>query len=296
MKPPPFEYFVPETIADALDLLGQWDGDARILAGGQSLLPLLNFRMIRPGALIDINGISQLSYLNYFDGTVAIGAGSRHAQVMASGEVKQACPLLNEALSYLGHPAIRNRGTIGGSIAHADPSAELVIVAAALNAELVLSSSFGQRTLRAEEFFVTYLTTALEWNEILTEVRFPALGPRTGWSFQEVNRRHGDFAVAAVAAAVTMDENNRCQNVRVAVGGVGATPVRAHSVEDAITNAEPTEALFAEVVQLVIGEIDPSDDIHASAEYRSGIAAVLTKRALRTAVERAAVSADMRER
>ncbi len=288
MKPPPFEYFVPETVEESLDLLERWDGDGKVLAGGQSLLPLLNFRMVRPGALIDINGLSQLSYLNQTNGTISIGAGTRHADVLASNEVSQMCPLLSEALLYLGHPAIRNRGTLGGSIVHVDPSAELVIVSAALDAEMVLSNSQGHRTLRANEFFVTYLTTAMEDAELLMEVRFPTMGPRMGWSFQEVNRRHGDFGVAAVAAVLTLDANNRCKDVRVSVGGVGATAIRAYAVEEAINDFEPSEASFAEAAQLVKGEIDPSTDIHASAEYRSDITAALTKRALLTAAKRAA--------
>lgn len=285
MKPPPFEYFAPETVAEALDLLQQWDGDARVLAGGQSLLPLLNFRMVRPGALVDINEIGELVYLNCTDATIAIGAGTRQAQLLVSSEVSQMCPLLSEATSYLGHPAIRNRGTVGGSIAHGDPAAELAIVVAALGAEMVLSSNRGQRTLKSDEFFVTYLTTALEPDELLVEVRFPTLGPRTGWSFQEVSRRHGDFAVAAVAAVVTLDAGNRCQDVRVAVGGVGGTPIRIHAVENAMAQVEPTEASFAEAAQLVKGLIDPSTDIHASAEYRRDITETLTKRALHAAAE-----------
>jgi CO/xanthine dehydrogenase FAD-binding subunit len=287
MKPAPFEYFAPETLAEALDLLQQRAGDARVLAGGQSLVPLLNFRLVKPAALVDINGVGQLAYIRRADGNIAIGAGTRQRQVLASDAVSDMCPLLSEAVRYIGHPAIRNRGTVGGSIAHADPAAELPIVAAALDAEMVVNSSRGERSLKPDEFCVTFLTTAMEPDEILVEVRFPSLGPRTGWSFQEVNRRYGDFALVAVAATVTLDERDRCQSVRVALGGVGGTPVRARAVEQAITGAEPTEAALAEAAQLVKGEIEPSSDIHASAEYRTHVASVLVRRALQTAAERA---------
>ncbi len=287
MKPAPFEYVVPEALAEALDLLRQRAGDARVLAGGQSLVPLLNFRLVRPAALVDINGLSEVAYIRRTGGNIAIGAGTRQRQVLASGEVGETCPLLSEAVRYIGHPAIRNRGTVGGSIAHADPAAELPLVVAALDAEMVVHSSRGERSLKPDEFCVTFLTTAMEPDEILVEVRFPSLGPRTGWSFQEVSRRYGDFALVAVAATVTLDERGRCQNVRVALGGVGGTPVRAGAVEQAITGAGPTEAALAEAAQLVNGEIEPAADIHASAEYRSEVAAVLVRRALQTAVERA---------
>ncbi|HJN88597.1 MAG: xanthine dehydrogenase family protein subunit M [Dehalococcoidia bacterium] len=297
MKPAPFEYFAPESLAEALDLLRQRAGDARVLAGGQSLVPLLSFRLVKPAALVDINGLSQLSYIRRDDGRrddgrrdvgyIAIGAGTRQRQVLASDDVSEMCPLLSEAVSYIGHPAIRNRGTVGGSIAHADPAAELPVVAAALDAEMVVHSSRGERSLKPEEFFVTFLTTAMEPDEILAEVRFPFLGPRTGASFQEVSRRHGDYALVAVAATVTLDKRGHCQSARVALGGVGGTPVRARAVEQAITGSEPTEAALAEAAQLVKGEIDPATDIHASAEYRGHVASVLVRRALQSAAERA---------
>jgi CO/xanthine dehydrogenase FAD-binding subunit len=287
MKPAPFEYFAPESLAEALDLLRQRGGDARVLAGGQSLVPLLSFRLVKPAALVDINGLGQLAHIRRNDGNIAIGAGTRQRQVLASDDVNEMCPLLSEAVPYIGHPAIRNRGTVGGSIAHADPAAELPVVAAALDAEMVVHSSRGERSLKPEEFFVTFLTTAMEPDEILAEVRFPFLGPRTGADFQEVSRRHGDYALVAVAATVTLDERGRCQSVRVALGGVAGTPVRARAVEQALTGSEPTEAAFTEAAQLVKGEIEPASDIHASAEYRSHVASVLVRRALLTAAERA---------
>ena len=221
--------------------------------------------------------------------SLAIGAATRQSRVMASEEVSRACGLLSEALAFVGHPAIRNRGTIGGSLAHADPSGEQSLVAATLEAELVLQSVRGMRVLQADAFFLDHLTTALELDELLTEVRFPVLVGRTGWSFQEVSRRRGDFAVVDAAAAVTLDERGVCQQARVVVGGVSGVPMRLWRLEEALAGTELAPPLIAEAAELVKGEIDPQSDIHASAEYRRDVAAVLVRRALETARERAGV-------
>ena len=293
MKPAPFEYFAPQTVPEALDLLHERAVDAKILSGGQSLMPMLNFRLVKPGALVDINGIDELAYIRRKDSALApvlaIGAATRQSRVMASEEVSRACGLLSEALAFVGHPAIRNRGTIGGSIAHADPSGEQPLVAATLEAELVLQSVRGMRVLQADAFFLDHLTTALEPDELLTEVRFPVLNGRTGWSFQEVSRRRGDFAVVDAAAAVTLDERGICQQARVVVGGVSGAPMRLWRLEEALAGTELAPPLIAEAAELVKGEIDPQSDIHASAEYRRDVAAVLVRRALETARERAGV-------
>ena len=297
MKPAPFEYFAPQTVPEALDLLHERAVDAKILSGGQSLMPMLNFRLVKPGALVDINGIDELAYIRQENSVLApvlapvlaIGATTRQSRVMASEEVSRACGLLSEALAFVGHPAIRNRGTIGGSIAHADPSGEQPLVAATLEAELVLQSVRGMRVLQADEFFLDHLTTALEPDELLTEVRFPVLVGRTGWSFQEVSRRRGDFAVVDAAAAVTLDERGICQQARVVVGGVSGVPMRLWRLEEALAGTELAPPLIAEAAELVKGEIDPQSDIHASAEYRRDVAAVLVRRALETARERAGV-------
>ena len=298
MKPAPFEYFAPQTVPEALELLNQRAADAKVLSGGQSLMPMLNFRLVKPGALVDINGIDELAYIRREDSVLApvlaIGAATRQSrvmasEVMASEEVSRACGLLSEALAFVGHPAIRNRGTIGGSIAHADPSGEQPLVAATLEAELVLQSVRGMRVLQADEFFLDHLTTALEPDELLTEVRFPVLVGRTGWSFQEVSRRRGDFAVVDAAAAVTLDERGICQQARVVVGGVSGAPMRLWRLEEALAGTELAPPLIAEAAELVKGEIDPQSDIHASAEYRRDVAAVLVRRALETARERAGV-------
>ena len=297
MKPAPFEYFAPQTVPEALELLNQRAVDAKILSGGQSLMPMLNFRLVKPGALVDINGIDELAYIRQENSVLApvlapvlaIGAATRQSRVMASEEVSRACGLLSEALAFVGHPAIRNRGTIGGSIAHADPSGEQPLVAATLEAELVLQSVRGARVLQADAFFLDHLTTALEPDELLTEVRFPVLNGRTGWSFQEVSRRRGDFAVVDAAAAVTFDERGVCQQARVVVGGVSGVPMRLWRLEEALAGTELAPLLIAEAAELVKGEIDPQSDIHASAEYRRDVAAVLVRRALETARERAGV-------
>ena len=297
MKPAPFEYFAPQTVPEALELLNQRAADAKVLSGGQSLMPMLNFRLVKPGALVDINGIDELAYIRREDSVLApvlapvlaIGAATRQSRVMASEEVSRACGLLSEALAFVGHPAIRNRGTIGGSIAHADPSGEQPLVAATLEVELVLQSVRGMRVLQADEFFLDHLTTALEPDELLTEVRFPVLVGRTGWSFQEVSRRRGDFAVVDAAAEVTLDERGVCQQARVVVGGVSGVPMRLWRLEEALAGTELAPPLIAEAAELAKGEIDPQSDIHASAEYRRDVAAVLVRRALETARERAGV-------
>ena len=286
MKPAPFDYLVPGTVDEALDFLHERGGDAKVLAGGQSLLPMMNFRIMRPDSLVDINEVNQLAYIHQSDQMVSIGAGTRQSHVLASEQVKQACPILIETIPYIGHPAIRNRGTVGGSMAHADPAAELPILATLMDAELIVRSVQRERMLKPGEFFLTYLTTALEADELLVEVRFPVMGPGVGWGFQEITRRHGDFAVAAAAATVSLDGSGRCQGTHVAVGGVGGTPIRAHAVEQAVDNNEPTDSWLAEAAQLVKGEIDPSSDIHASADYRSDVTAVLVRRVLQMAVER----------
>ena len=286
MKPPVFEYYDPRTLDEALALLGQWGGDAKVLAGGQSLVPLLNFRLVKPRALVDINRIPELAYVRQVDNAVAFGACARQSAVASSPEVARLCPLLGEVLPFVGHAATRNRGTVVGSIAHADPAAEFAVVATALEAELEARSAQGARTLRPEEFFVSYFTTALEPTELLAEVRFPALGPRTGWGFLEVSRRHGDFAVVAAVSVVALDAQGHCQRVRVALGGVGGTPVRARAVEEALTGARPTPEALAKAADLVRREVEPESDVHASAEYRREVAAVLVRRTLQAAVER----------
>src|SRR5580700_7772021 len=226
MKLPPFDYEAPETTAEAIELLAEHDDDASVLAGGQSLIPLLALRLARPAVLIDVNGIGELSGVSASDGQVTIGAVTREYVAEESETVAGAVPLLAAALPLIGHEAIRNRGTIGGSLAHADPAAELPAVARALDAELVVRSASETRVIPAADWFEGYLVTARRPDEILTEVRFPAAAPGTGAAFQEVARRHGDFAIVGLAAQLTLAEDGTITDARLAFSGVADVPVR----------------------------------------------------------------------
>jgi carbon-monoxide dehydrogenase medium subunit len=285
MKPAPFQYAAPESVDEALALLSEYSQDGKVLAGGQSLVPLLNMRLARPSVLIDLNRIAELDYIRRTDGEIAIGAMTRQRAVEHSPDIREHLPLLWEAIRFVGHPQIRNRGTVGGSLAHADPSGELPAVAAAAGATLVTRSPRGQRILRAEEFFVSYLTTALEPDELLVEVRIPTHA-RAGTAFLEVARRHGDYALAGVAAVVTV-RDGRCADVRLAFTGVGPVPVRIPDAEAAVAGRRPGEPAFTEAARIVSDRLDPDSDIHASAAYRKHLAGVLTGRALALAVDRA---------
>lgn len=284
MKPAPFSYAAPESVDEALDLLAEYGHDGKVLAGGQSLVPLLNMRLARPRVLIDLNRVAGLDYIREDNGTVAIGAMTRQRTVERSPMIRERLPLLSEAIRFVGHPQIRNRGTVGGSLAHADPSAELPAVAVASGATLVARSPRGERTLDAEEFFVSYLATVLEPDELLTEVRFPVHGHR-GTAFLEVSRRHGDYALAGVAAMVAV-RDGRCEDVRLAFTGVGPVPIRIPEAEAALTGRAPTDGVFAEISGIVSTRLDPDSDIHASADYRRRVSGTLAARALAAAVNR----------
>jgi CO/xanthine dehydrogenase FAD-binding subunit len=290
MKPPPFEYAAPTTVAEAVSLLKQHEGEAKLLAGGQSLMPLLNMRLARPGLLIDLGKVAGLSYIRETDGAspgLAIGAMTTKRTVEDSAVVKSRQPLLHAATLLIGHAQIRNRGTVGGSMAQADPAAEYPATAVALDANLLAAGPNGERTIKAGDFFVSYLTTALEPAEILTEVRVPALAMNTGWSIAEVSRRHGDFAMTGVALTVGLD-GGRCSGARIVLFGVGGTPVRAGAAEQVVNGQKPGDKLFDQAAAKVNDDItEPLSDIHASAEYRRHLAQVLTRRALAEAVARA---------
>ncbi len=287
MKPASFEYESPTTVAEAVSLLQQYGEDAKIIAGGQSLVPLLNLRLARPGYLIDINRVKELDYIRSVNGGLAIGAMTRQRAVERSEVVAGQCPLLREAVLLMSHPQIRNRGTIGGSLAHADPSAELPAVMVALDAQFTAVGPQGKRTIAAEDFFVAYLTTALEAGELLTEVSLPAWPVRTGWSFVEISRRRGDFALVGVAVTLTLDPSKKvCQGARIVLTGVGGAPVRRQQAEQMLAGQEPSDARF-DLAGLAAAEgLDPDSDIHASAQYRKSVAAVVVQRALRTALKR----------
>jgi carbon-monoxide dehydrogenase medium subunit/2-furoyl-CoA dehydrogenase FAD binding subunit len=283
MKPSSFEYLTPKTVKETIGLLEQYGDEIKVLAGGQSLVPMLNFRVARPKFLVDINGIRELEYIREERGELVIGALTREWAVEKSPLVREKCPILPKAISYIGHLPIRTRGTIGGSLVHADPSAELPIMACALDAKMKIVGPAGERVLRAEEFFMTYLTSAMEAAEILVEVRIPVFAAQTGWSFMELSRRHGDFAIVAVASMLTMGEKGVCQKAKIALGGVAPTPIRARAAEDLLTGKAITEALMAEAGIKAAEATDPESDYHASAEYRKDMSRVYTVRSLKEA-------------
>jgi carbon-monoxide dehydrogenase medium subunit len=286
VKPATFTYLAPNTLEEAISLLAQHAPEGKPLAGGQSLIPMMNFRLAQPRYLIDLNRIPELSYIREADGTLAIGAMTRQFEAERSELVGRTIPLLTEALRLTGHPTIRHRGTIGGALAHADPAAELPAVALALDAELVARGPAGTRTIPAREFFLGPLSTALAPDELLVEVRIPRLPPGTGWVFLELSRRHGDFAIVGVAAVLTLAPDGRIGQASLALCGAGPKPVRAARAEAALAGSEPSEERFREAGEIAAQEIDPDSDLHASADYRRRVAAVLVRQALTEAHRR----------
>jgi CO/xanthine dehydrogenase FAD-binding subunit len=286
MKLPPFEYEAPTTVTEAVDLLAEHGDEASMLAGGQSLIPLLALRLARPEMLIDINGIDELSGVSVMDGQVAIGAMTREYVAEESGTVADTVPLLAAALPLIGHEAIRSRGTIGGSLAHADPAAELPAVARALDAEFVVRGPSGMRVIPAAQWFEGYLTTACRPDELLVEVRFPAAGPDTGVSFEEVARRHGDFAIVGLAASLVMS-GGVIGEARLAFAGVAEVPVRATAAEDLLAGETPSAELFDEAARRATEDLDPPGDLHGSPDYRKTVAAAVVRRGLRAATDNA---------
>lgn len=285
MKPAPFSYIAPRSVDETLALLAEYGAEGKILAGGQSLVPLLAMRLARPQVLIDINGIRSLAYIRRKGDRLHVGALTRQRAVEESAAVRRQVPLLWEAIRFVGHPQIRNRGTVGGSLAHADPSAELPAVAAALDAELIVRSRSGERSLSPGEFFAGYLTTALEPVDFLTEIRFPLISLRTGTAFLEVARRHGDFALAGVAAVIRRD-NGTISEARLAFTGVGPGPVRAREAEGRLAGSAGTPRVFADAAREAGARLDPESDIHATARYRREVATALARRALELAWKR----------
>jgi carbon-monoxide dehydrogenase medium subunit len=286
MKLPPVEYEAPTTVAEAIDLLAEHGDEASVLAGGQSLIPLLALRLARPEVLIDINGIDELSGVSAADGHVAIGATTREYVAEESGTVADTLPLLAAALPLIGHEAIRSRGTIGGSLAHADPAAELPAVARALDAEFVVRGPSGMRVIPAAQWFDGYLTTSRRPDELLTEVRFPAAGPGTGVSFEEVARRHGDFAIVGLAASLVFS-GGVISEARLAFAGVSDVPVRAAAAEDLLAGERPSAELFDEAARRATEDLDPPADLHGSSDYRKTVAAAVVRRGLRAAADNA---------
>jgi CO/xanthine dehydrogenase FAD-binding subunit len=286
MKLPPVEYEAPETVTEAVDLLAEQQDEASVLAGGQSLIPLLALRLARPAVLIDINGIDELSGVSAADGWTAIGAMTREYMAEESELVAGTVPLLAAALPFIGHEAIRSRGTIGGSLAHSDPAGELPAVARALDAELVVRSKSGERVVPAAEWFEGYFMTARRPDELLVQVRFPTAEPGTGVSFGEVARRHGDFAIVGLAASLTLADG-AITNARLALSGVSDVPVRATAAEDLLMGERPSTGLFDEAARRATDDVNPPADLNGSSDYRKTVAAALVRRGLQAAADNA---------
>jgi carbon-monoxide dehydrogenase medium subunit len=286
MKPPPFSYHDPRTIADAVGLLGRLE-NSKLLAGGQSLMPMLNMRFVLPDHVIDLNRVDGLSYIREHNGALEIGAMTRQRDLEFSDVVRQRCPLMHEAIQQVGHRQTRNRGTLGGSLCHLDPSAELVSVAAAVDAKVKVTGRNGERTIDFAEFPVGYMTPALEPDELLTGVSFPSWPAGHGYAFVEFARRHGDFAIVSAAALIEEDKAGKVTRAAVTLGGMGPAPVRASEVETAIVGHVPEEKFLREVCES-LRKLDAIEDVHAPSSYRQQLATVLSRRALLKAHERIA--------
>ncbi|HWM93130.1 MAG TPA: xanthine dehydrogenase family protein subunit M [Thermoanaerobaculia bacterium] len=290
MKPAPFEYLAPDSLDATLDILARNGGEAKLLAGGQSLIPVMNFRLAQPALLVDLNRLRDLDYVRREDGGLRIGAMTRQRKLERDPLIAELAPLLREAVPFIAHPQIRNRGTVGGSLAHADPAAELPVVAVALDARLRLRRSGGERWVDARDFFCGLFTTVLEPDEMLVEVALPPPPPssRTGWAFLEVARRHGDYAQVGIAARVSLDEAGRCREARMVYLSVGDGPVEAREAARMLQGSDLSgEAIAAAADKASRDEMDPLGDIHATADFKRHLARVLTGRALRRAFARA---------
>jgi carbon-monoxide dehydrogenase medium subunit len=289
MKPAPFDYTAPDSLEGALTLLGEHGYDAKLLAGGQSLVPLLNFRLAKPSLLIDLNRIPDFDFIRRTqDGGLRIGALTRQRRLEQDPLVAECAPLLHETVPFIAHPQIRNRGTVGGSLVHADPAAELPVAAVALEARFRLQKTGGERWVTAEDFFVRLFTTDLAPDEMLVEVEVPPSPPRTGWSFVEVSRRLGDYAQAGVAASITLDEAGACSRARLVYLSAGDVPVLAPEAARILeTEGLGEESIRAAAHTVAEKEVEPTDDIHATAAFKRHLFQVLTRRAIATATARA---------
>ena len=286
MKPPPFEYHAPDSVEEAVDLLAEYGDEAKVLAGGQSLIPLLALRLAHPEHLVDISRIPELTVLDVSDG-LRLGPAVRQRAAETSRAVAAAVPLLPTALRHIGHAAIRNRGTIGGSLAHADPAAELPTVLLVLDGEVTATSRAGSRVLSAVQFFSGFLETALSAEEILSEVRLPGWPDGAGWSFREFSRRSGDFALTGVAVVLQLGAGGLIADARIGLSGVSISPVRATRAERSLVGQAPSEELWRAAAAEVSADLSPPSDLHATSNYRRQLAATLSRRALAEAHGRA---------
>src|SRR6266567_3731804 len=288
MKPATFEYVAATSLDEAVGVLAQHGDEAKVIAGGQSLVPMMAFRLATPAVLVDLNRVTALEHVRYEGDALVLGAMARHRDVQDLPGLGERCAMLAEGVDLIGHPAIRNRGTVGGSLAHADPAAEWPAMLVALGGSVEAVGPSGGRRIAAEDLFDTYFTTTLAPDEILTEVRLPLPnGGAVGSCFVELARRHGDFAIAGVAAMVKLADDGSGAESRIGLIGVRDVPVRARAAESLLSGAQPTDDVLAEAAGAVDAEIDPVSDLHGSAGYRRRVAAVLVERALATARDRA---------
>ena len=287
MKPAPVKYQRAGGCEEAIALLAEYGYEAKLLAGGQSLVPMMSFRLAQPGVLIDLNPATDLAHIGEDNGHVVIGAMTRQRTVETSRIVRDNLPLLSEALGYVGHVTIRNRGTIGGSLAHADPAAELSVALLALDGEVVVEGPDGARTVKGDDLFVGAMTTVLAPTEVLTSVRIPRSAAGTGAAIAELARRHGDFAIVIAMAVVHLDQSGKCDMARIALGGAESMPARLRDAESGLLGAEPSDEAIKAAAESAAGAVDPVSDIHGSEAYRRDMTRVFVKRALIQAVQRA---------
>jgi CO/xanthine dehydrogenase FAD-binding subunit len=287
MKPAPFKYVAASSLQHALLLKAEHREEAKFLAGGQSLLPTMNFRLARPAVVIDINGIEDLAGIRLLDGRTGVGALTRYRALQRDAVFARGFPLIAEALPHIAHPQIRNRGTIGGNLSHADPASELPAIMVALRARFRVQAAKQERWIAASDFFKGALTTDLRADEMLVEIDLPPAEPRTGSCFMEIARRRGDFAIAGAAAMLTLGDGDKCIDIRLAFCGIGETPVDAGSAAAALIGHQPTEAAIRDIATSVQTMIDPSGNLHATADYQRHVAGVIAERALQTACRRA---------
>ena len=287
MIPASFDYVAPQTLEEAMRALVDYGDEAKILAGGHSLLPLMKLRLAAPKLLIDLRRISGLSGMTEQDNKIVIGALSTHYQIESSDLVMQKCPLLAQTARAIGDVQVRNRGTIGGSLTHADPAADWPAAILALGGELKLNGPNGERTLQAEKFFLGAMTTAIEPTEILTEIRVPVFARRCGSAYLKMAQQASGFAIIGVAVWLKIDQQGRCEDIGIGVTGLGEKPFRAHAVEERLRGNKLTPKLIEENVSQIAEGIDPLEDLHASAKFRAHLARVYTSRAIQQAAKRA---------
>jgi carbon-monoxide dehydrogenase medium subunit len=283
MKLPPFDYACPTTLPEAIELLASHDGDAKAIAGGQSLVPMLAFRLAQPTLLVDLRKLADLRGIRISDAGVTLGAMVRWRDIEDDDRLETAHPLLKAAIAHVAHYQIRNRGTVGGSIAHADPAAEMPGIAITCDAEIAVVGKSGAHVIQAADFFQGALTTALTPDEIIVEIRLPAWPAGRRWGFQEFARRRGDFAMAAAAVFYDQDARGKARNAHVGVIGVGDRPLRLTAVEDVLNGESIDEATIAKADAATSAAVEPQDDIHASAAYRRSLVGTMVERALRSA-------------